>query len=39
MMTKVFAYVCIAWTAYLATGFVIGFIKALLKDLKRSRNG
>lgn len=39
MITRLFIYACIAWTAYLATGFVTGFIKALLKDLKRSRNG
>ena len=38
-MTKVFAYACIAWTAYLATGFVTGFIRALFKDLKQRRNG
>jgi len=34
---KVFTYAVTAWTIYLVTGFVYGFLKALWKDLKNNR--
>jgi hypothetical protein len=36
MIFKIFTYACIAWTAYLVTGFVYGFLKSMWKDLKRN---
>lgn len=39
MILTLFTYACIAWTAYLVTGFVYGFLKAMWKDLKSNWNG
>lgn len=39
MIAKIITYAVIAWTAYLATGFVIGFTRALWKDLKKVLDG
>lgn len=35
MIAKIFTYACIAWTIYLVMGFAYGFLKGLIKSVRR----